>query len=209
MKKITKSKVLAGVLLLATFGLASLVSAQTTPSLTCSVSPSSATVSTNQTVTLTATGGTGTYSWSGPNVSSTGSGSQLQVSYALPGNYVVTAVSGNQSANCFVNVTSTTPGTPGGTLICTPGSQSANVGQTINVSASGADGTYSWSSADVNITNPIGTGFVANYGTPGIKTLTVRSAGQTAICTINVLGTVVIPPPVTPSLPNTGGGFGK
>jgi O-acetylhomoserine/O-acetylserine sulfhydrylase-like pyridoxal-dependent enzyme len=73
---------------------------------------------------------------------------------------------------------------------------------------------YSWSQATpsgelkMTITNPTGSGFTANYASTGVKTLTVSSGSASAACIVNVLagGTV---PPVTPSLPNTGGGYGQ
>ncbi len=213
--KITKRLSLVTAFVLVAFGVGSLVSsAQTYPALTCSVSPSS--VRMNEAVTLTATGGTGTYSWSGAvaNATTTTS-SQFTVSYPNSGNYTVMVNSGTQGANCFVTVTNSSNSSSGSNsssssnLMCLPASQTANVGQMINVSATGGSGTYSWYSPDINVSNPIGTGFTATYGTPGAKTISVSSNGQTSVCTINVVGTATTPTPTTPGFPNTGGGYGR
>jgi len=181
--------------------------AQTVTTLTCSVG--AATVQANQAAIVTATGGNGTYFWSGPNLNVTNSaGSQFAVSYPNPGTYPITVQSAGQSAMCNVNVVAA-PSTGG--LSCFPVVQNVTLGQTATVSATGGNATYVWSSPDLSILNPNGSGFSANYASIGVKTLTVTSAGLIATCAINVLADSVapVPPPVTPSFPNTGGGFGQ
>jgi len=180
--------------------------AQTVTPLTCSAGAAS--VNTNQAMTLTATVGNGTYAWSGQNLNVTNSaGSQFAVSYPNPGVYPVTVTSAGQSATCNVNVVASTVT---GDLTCFPVTQSVTLGGAINVSASGGNGTYTWSSPDLSISNPSGSGFSANFGSTGLKTLTVTSAGLVATCTVNVLASgTVIPPVTTPGLPNTGGGYDK
>lgn len=185
--------------------LSALSFAQAVTPLTCSVA--SSTVNTNQAAIFSAVGGNGSYSWSGPNLNVTNSaGSQFAVSYPTPGTYPITVTSAGQTASCNMTVVA---GPSTGTLSCAPGTQNVTLGQTASVSATGGNGTYTWSSPDVTITNPNGSGFSVNYATAGLKTLTVTSAGLSATCAVNVLGSgAVIPPPVTPGLPNTGGGFG-
>ena len=189
--------------------LSALSFAQTVVPVSCSVAPSS--VGVNQVATLTATGGNGTYSWSGPNLNVTNStGSQFAVTYPTAGTYPITVSSAGLSAVCNVNVTGTVTT---GNLYCSPAAQNVTMGQTATVSATGGNGSYIWSAPDLTISNPNGSGFSANYASTGLHTLTVTSAGQTATCAVNVLlGSVVIPPttpPTTPSLPNTGGGYGQ
>ena len=179
--------------------------AQTVTPLSCSVGSSS--VTTNQAATLTASGGTGVYTWSGTNLNVTNAnGSQFAVSYPTAGTYTVIVTSGLQTATCNVVVVPATTGT----LICSPAVQNVTLGQTASVSASGGTtGVYTWSSPDLTITNPNGTGFSANYASTGLKTLTVVSGGVAASCAVNVLASSGTPTPVPPGLPNTGGGYGK
>ncbi len=173
--------------------------AQTITPLTCSVA--SGTVISNQAVILTAAGGNGTFAWAGPNLSVTNSaGTQFAVSYPTPGVYPIVVSSGGLTATCNVVVTAA-PST--GILNCIPAVQNVTLGQTASVTVSGGDGTYVWSSPDITVNNPTGSGFSANYGTSGLKTLTVKSAGLTETCAINVLSGVAIPV-TTPGLPNTG-----
>jgi hypothetical protein len=181
--------------------------AQNVTTLGCTVG--ALTVAGNQAVILTATGGNGSYFWSGQNLNVTNSaGNQFAVSYPNPGVYPITVSSAGQTATCNVNVT---VGPSTGIIQCSPATQTVALGQTIAVSVTGGNGVYNWSSPDLTIANPSGSGFSANYATSGLKTLTVTSAGLTATCAINVLSNSVPAPtaPVTPGLPNTGGGFGR
>ena len=187
-----------------TFGAMSF--AQTVTTLNCSVSTAS--VLTNQAAILTAAGGNGSYYWSGQNLNVTNSaGSQFAVSYPNAGTYPITVTSAGQTATCNVVVMGAAST---GALSCFPAVQSVALGQTAAVSATGGNGTYVWSSPDLSIANPNGSGFSASYATAGLKTLTVTSAGLITTCAINVLANnVATVPVVTPGLPNTGGGFGK
>ena len=179
--------------------------AQAVNPLACSLSQAS--VSVNQIETLTASGGNGVYSWSGPNLNVTNAaGTQFAVSYPNAGTYAITVTSGGQITTCNMVVTAAATS---GNLGCFPAVQNVTLGQTATVAASGGNGVYSWSSPDLAIANPSGTGFSANYGSTGVKTLTVTSAGATATCAINVLSPTVTPPVTTPGLPNTGGGYGQ
>ena len=158
----------------------------------CSVNASS--VSTNQAAVFTATGGNGTYSWSGPNLSVTNaSGSQFAVSYPNPGTYTITVTSAGESTSC--NMTVVAAATTG-TLACSPATQNVTLGQTASFSATGGNGSYTWSSPDLSITNASGSGFSANYASTGLKTMTVSSNGATASCVTNVLAGSPVTTPV-------------
>ncbi len=182
--------------------------AQTITPLGCSVGASSVTGA--QAVILTATGGNGSYFWSGQNLNVTNSaGNQFAVSYPNPGVYPITISSAGQTATCNVNVAASAST---GSIACTPAVQTVSLGNTVAVAVAGGNGVYNWTSPDLTIADPGGSGFRANYATSGLKTLTVTSAGLTATCAVNVLSNRVpspIPAPVTPGLPNTGGGFGR
>ena len=179
--------------------------AQTVTTLGCSVNASS--VGTGQVAVVTATGGNGTYFWSGPNLNITNSGGdQFAVSYPNVGTYPITVTSAGQTATCNVDVVGVANT---GALSCFPVTQNVTLGQSATVSATGGNGTYTWSSPDVTIINPNGSGFTVDYGSIGLKTLTVTSGGFTTTCAINVLSNNVVTPPVTPGLPDTGGGYGQ
>jgi len=207
------NKHIIAVLMLGAFGAFSLgAMAQTVPALTCS--PGSSTILNGQSLVLTANGGIGGYVWSGPGATSTViTSNTFSGTYPDPGSYMVTVSSGTQSANCFITVTASGSSTGGATnpvLSCSPANQSVTVGTLASVSASGGTGSYSWSAPDLIISNPVGSGFSASYTSPGIKTITLRSGSQAAICNVTVVGNATVPVPTpTPGLPNTGGGFGK
>lgn len=184
--------------------IAAFSSAQAVTPLTCSVNNS--TVNTNQAATFTATGGNGSYLWSGPNLNITNSaGTQFAVSYPNPGTYPITVTSAGLSATCNMTVVAVSST---GAVACSPSVQTTNLGQSSSFSATGGNGTYVWSSPDLSISNPSGSGFSANFASTGLKTITVSSAGGSSICTVNVVSTGTTPP-VIPGLPNTGGGFGQ
>lgn len=211
MKTINKYTLVSSVTALAVvaMSLGALSFAQSVNPLVCSLSAN--TVGTNQVEVLTATGGNGTFYWSGPNLSVTNStGNQFAVSYPNAGTYPIVVTSAGLTATCNVVVTNSAST---GSLFCSPAAQNVILGQTASVSASGGNGSYTWSAPGLNITNPTGTGFSANYASSGLETLTVTSAGLTATCAVNVLpvGTITTPvtPVTTPSLPDTGGGFGQ
>jgi len=179
--------------------------AQTVTPLTCSVNVP--VVNAGQAAILTATGGNGSYYWSGLNLNVTNSGgSQFAVSYPDAGTYPITVSSAGQSVTCNVSVVSVVSTNA---LSCFPAVQNVTLGQTAAVSATGGTGAYVWSSPDLSIANPNGSGFSANYATIGLKTLTVTSGGLTTSCAINVLSGGVTVPVTTPSLPDTGGGYGQ
>lgn len=187
-----------------TFGALSF--AQTVTPLGCSVNVSS--VNVNQAAIFTATGGNGTYNWSGPNLNITNSGgNQFAVSYPDAGTYAITVTSAGEAATCSMNVVGAVSTNA---LACYPATQNVTLGQTATLSVTGGNGAYIWSSPDLTIANPNGSGFSANYATIGVKTLTVTSGGLITTCAVNVLSnSTVVTTPVTPGLPNTGGGYGQ
>ena len=198
---------LATILAVTTMSLGAPSFAQSVP-LSCTVGTTS--VAANQAAIVTAAGGNGTYVWSGTNLNVTNvSGTQFAVSYPNAGTYTVIVTSAGQSATCNVTVTAAPTS---GSLVCSPAVQNVNLGATASVSATGGTGSYTWSSPDLTIANPSGSGFSANYASAGLKTLTVTSGGSSTTCAINVLagtGTPVPPVTPTPGLPETGGGYGK
>jgi len=205
MKTNTKYLLLSFVTVLTVTGMSigALSFAQTVTTLGCSVNVSS--VGLNQAAIVTATGGNGTYYWSGSNLNVTNSGgNQFAVSYPNSGTYPITVQSAGQTATCNVNVVGTVSTN---TLSCYPVTQNVTLGQVVSVSATGGNDVYTWSSPDLSISNPNGSGFSANYASVGVKTLTVTSGGLTTTCAINVLADSVAT--TTPGLPNTGGGFGQ
>ena len=200
-----KYLILSSIAIIAVLGMSfgTLGFAQTVTPLTCNVVSSP--VNVNQAAILNAVGGNGTYFWSGQNLNVTNSaGSQFAVSYPNPGTYTVTVSSGGLTANCVVNVTT---GSSTGNLVCSPAVQNVMLGQTATLSVTGGNGAYNWSSPDLSIANPTGSGFSASYASTGLKTMTVTSAGLVTTCTVNVLGNSTFP--TTPGFPNTGGGYGQ
>ncbi|MDB5237299.1 MAG: hypothetical protein JWL88_401, partial [Parcubacteria group bacterium] len=191
------------------------------------------TVSVNQTAVFTASGGNGNYSWSTDNQGiSNSNGTQISVSYPSSGTYTIHVMSNGQSNNCYLTVV---PGSnqnnvsnnyypnnnnypnnyynSSGSLACLPASQNVSAGQTAYLTGTGGNGTYSWIAPELSLNNPYGTGLNVTYGTPGTRIVTITSGGASATCAINVTGSSYIPTYVptvyVPSLPNTGGGYGR
>jgi len=178
--------------------------AQSTTNLVCSVGTATRA---NEVAILTATGGTGSYVWSGQNIDITNTaGNQFAVSYPNAGTYPITVTSGSQSAICSVTFTSAAST---GSLFCSPAVQTVRLGQTASFSANGGNGTFTWSSPDLSIANPNGSGFSASYASVGLKTLTVMSGSAVSTCATNVLPNFGTTVPTTPGFPSTGGGFGQ
>ena len=149
--------------------------------LTCS--PGSQSAQTGQTMTFTASGGNGTYSWSAPSSSpSSGSGSSFTVSYGATGSYTVTVTSGGSSTSCTANVGSPPVGAP----VCSPAGQTAQVNQALTYTATGGNGTYSWTAPGGSPSSGSGSSFSVSYGSAGDYTITVGSGGFTGSCTAHV-----------------------
>ncbi len=155
------------------------VTTATSPELVCT--PPTQTAQAGQTVTVNAAGGTGSYNWSAPGGStSTGTGASFSTSFASSGTNTITVTSGQQTATCMVTV----PVIP--TLVCTPPSQTVQIGQMASVAASGGTGTYSWSAPGGSTSTGSGASFSTSYATPGANTISVVSGQQSATCTVTV-----------------------
>ncbi len=169
-----------------------------TPSGTCSVSPTTA--GTGQSVTWTAvpSGGNGTYTyvWSGTD-SLSGTAISVSKSYATTGTKTgsVTITSNGQSSGAIACSNSVVVSTPAPT--CSPSVQSAYLNVNVTISAGSGNGTFSWTGGGTPATGS-GSSFTTKYSTTGVKTVTVTSGGQSVGCDINV--TVPPAPVCAPSL---------
>lgn len=144
--------------------------------------PAEQTVDINQQASFSATGGTGTYSWSAPGASTaSGIGSNFGTKYSSNGTKTVTVTSGTKTATCNVTVLSSPTGP---NLFCNPPSQYASLGQTVYLTASGGNSTYSWSAPEGNISSTSGSSVNVSYASTGVKTVTVSSNGLTANCVV-------------------------
>ncbi|MBI4363677.1 MAG: hypothetical protein HY545_02400 [Candidatus Doudnabacteria bacterium] len=104
-------------------------------------------------------------------------------------------VDGETIAVAVVNISTITGGGgPGNEVSCSPASQTVNVNQTASFTASGGDGTYSWTANGSG--NPEGTGatFATYYSSAGQKTVTVTSAAKSASCSVIVTNPGGSPP---------------
>jgi hypothetical protein len=167
------------------------------PAVSCSASPSSATV--GQGVTFTSTGGNGTYSWSAPGgTPSSGPGGTFSTSYDISGIKTVTVTSGSASNTCNVSVSE--PTTDG--AWCTPHTQTVNVGQTASLRAF-PQNNGNWYAPGGNPERKSGSFFFDTaYGTPGLKTVNYTQAFKpTQTCSVNV----VAPPTVDLKANNSNG----
>ncbi len=172
------------------------VTAATTGAVACM--PPSGNITVGEPAVFTATGGNGTFTWSATDITvSNPVGTSFTATYNTPGVHTVTVVSNGTSASCSVNILAATTGA----LMCSPAAQTAIVGQAVHFTATGGTGSYVWSATDLTLTNPVGSGFTATYGTVGTHTVTVTSGAATASCLVTVTAATTTPPP---GLPNTG-----
>ena len=74
-------------------------------------------------------------------------------------------------------------------VTCTVAAASVGVNQPVMLTASGGNGAYTWSGANLTTTNPTGTQFAVSYPTTGSYVVNVTSGGQTGSCTVNVTTT--------------------
>ena len=155
-----------------------------TPDLVCV--PSSQTADINQVVYFSVSGATSTVTWSAPSGSpSTGSTTAFSTRYATSGNKIVTATSGNRTANCSVFIREVTPN-----VVCAPQTQTVNINQFAFFNATGGNGTYSWTASGGNPTSGSTQSFSTRYASSGTYTVTVSSAGRIDSCTVYVQPTV-------------------
>jgi len=73
---------------------------------------------------------------------------------------------------------------------CSIGTASVAPNQAVTLTASGGNGSYTWSGPNLNITNASGNQFAVSYPNLGSYPVTVTSAGQSATCTVNVTAPV-------------------
>jgi hypothetical protein len=85
-----------------------------------------------------------------------------------------------------------TPPPPASTpLSCSPATQSVQINQRANFTASGGSGTYSWTAAPDGTPSSAGnvSSFSASFSTVGSKTVTVRRGNESAVCAVTVTAT--------------------
>jgi uncharacterized repeat protein (TIGR01451 family) len=150
------------------------------PTLVCT--PNFQEVNVDQPAFFTVSGGSGSYSWSAPgSTRTTGSGDSFNTAYATSGQRTVTVTSGSQTANCTVKVNQ--PTTPD--LVCSPSNQTVNVDQFAFFSASGGNGSYSWTGGENPVTGS-GNSYSTKFSSAGQKNVTVTSGSQSRQCVVTV-----------------------
>ncbi|MEK7583147.1 MAG: hypothetical protein AAB483_01940 [Patescibacteria group bacterium] len=85
------------------------------------------------------------------------------------------------SAQASVLVTKNTP-----VVVCSPSNQNINMNQYVSFSATGGNGTYSWSAPTGNPSGNTGSSFSTTYGSTGTKIVTVTSGNQSDTCSVYV-----------------------
>jgi uncharacterized repeat protein (TIGR01451 family) len=162
--------------------------------LTCS--PQSQVGAIGDVLNFTAEGGNGTFSWSavGGNPSA-GSNQNFSTSYSTAGSKTVTVSSGSQIKTCNVTIgcgqscgggDNPPVDPPAENVSCSPANQNVNIGQLARFSATGGDGSYSWSASGGSPSNGNNSNFSTRYSTSGSKTVVVSSAGKISTCHVNV-----------------------
>ena len=73
---------------------------------------------------------------------------------------------------------------------CRVSASTVSTNQATIMTASGGNGIYQWSGANLNITNAAGRQFAVSYPNPGVYTITVTSAGLNASCNFTVVAAV-------------------
>ena len=168
--------------------------------LTCSevlaCSPISQSADTGDTVTFSASGGVGSYEWGAPGATTeSGSDSTFSTVYNTSGTKTVILTSGLEGISCSAVISAIIP--PDEAPICSPDIHgSVNVGVSASFSATGGNGSFSWTtqSGDDEITGT-GSTFSPYYNSGGTKYVTVSSSGGSDTCQVNVN-----PPIGTPTL---------
>jgi hypothetical protein len=73
------------------------------------------------------------------------------------------------------------------TLSCSVGAASVIANQPAIITATGGNGSYSWSGTNLAVTNSAGSQFAVSYPNPGTYPITVMSGSQTATCNVTVV----------------------
>lgn len=80
-------------------------------------------------------------------------------------------------------------------LVCTPASQNAQINQSVQITASGGTGTYTWSAPGSSVFTPNASKVTVAYSTSGTKKVTVTSGSQSRTCDVVVAQPAPPPPP--------------
>lgn len=97
-----------------------------------------------------------------------------------------TCIDDNNNGICDSDEGSPPPPGPDPAPECSPASQSAYTNNTVSFSATGGDGSFSWSAPGSSNTSGTGSDFSTSYSITGGKTVTVTSAGQSDTCSVSV-----------------------
>ncbi len=158
---------------------------------TCEITSGSSLVDINQIVSFRASGGNGVYAFNAstgnPATRGASSNAAFSTQYSTSGSKNVTVISDGQIANCPI-VTVREPQVP--TLSCSAINSPVNVGSTASFTATGGNGSYSWTNGG-NPSLGNGQNFSTVYSSAGSKTVTVQSGNQTANCSTQIIDTVV------------------
>lgn len=149
-----------------------------------SCSPSSQTANVNEQVEFYANGGTGDYEWDADDGRPRyGYGSRFTTSFDEPGDYEVELESNGQTDTCEIEIRDNDNDAP----FCSPSVQNANVSDYVTFTASGGNGSYSWStSADGSPSTGYGSSFGTRFIAPGNKLVMVSSNGRTSQCLVQI-----------------------
>ena len=150
-----------------------------------SCSPSSQTVRVNEIAEFVANDGTGDYEWDAGRDASDrfGFGRRFETSFDEPGTYDVELESNGEDDTCRVRVVEDDDDAP----FCSPAVQSASVNDFVTFSATGGNGSYSWStSGDGSPSAGSGSSFGTRFLTSGNKLVLVTSNGRTSQCLVQI-----------------------
>lgn len=146
--------------------------------------PKNRTVNINQTVDFSASGGQGGgFTWSAPGgFPSSGSGSSFSTLYPTPGTFTVTVSNGVLNDSCTVVVNPIN----NNQLVCAPKNRTILVNESASFTASGGNGSFTWSAPGANPTSGSGSSFATFYNSNGTFTVTVFSGNQSDTCNVVV-----------------------
>lgn len=72
-------------------------------------------------------------------------------------------------------------------LTCSPNTQTANVGQSVTVTASGGSGGYIWYALENNLSGISSPTVSVSFQSPGMRYVNVNAGGVSATCNVNVV----------------------
>ncbi|MCL5667249.1 MAG: hypothetical protein M1383_05780 [Patescibacteria group bacterium] len=173
----------------ATVDMSSYQSQCAAPTALSCVLDSPSTVSEGAAVNYHAVGGTGGYLWAAESANpATGSGNTFATHYhdVAQGRATVSDDSGH-FAYC-PTVTITEPVEP--EVYCSPLTQTVSIGQQAYLSASGGNGSFAWEAPGGSPDDGFNSSFSTSYASSGTKSVTVRSGGRSATCSVVVTSPV-------------------